>query len=818
MPNVQELHKLDITPSTEHLGVMVDVGRHYFPIYWLKVLVDFLEKLHFNMIHLRLTNDESFSVRLESHPELAMPAPQDTRVYSVEDLEELVKYAKKRGFAIVPEIHMPGYAGSWHGIPGLLVPCPNYACLSGRNIPLNTTNPQLLPILRDVIQEVKEIFDTSPYLHLGDYKSSEECYQEVGMDMPDPSLFEYQLEDILTELEIPLDNVLRYGDDSVIQNDTDKPSSFVWSSNSSDAPLFASLTDLLSMDANGDANGWDIYQHTLTKITSTTMMTGASELHPRWWGDRNVWGRLIAVAMGTSKDIAIGNEEDFIRRYQKLCTQLGLEQYVCELFGRPTIPTEEWNNHRERHTKWLKDHICERLTVPHKVRAMNVPAPVPGSTFATRQEEEISRARKIFAQRYSERKEAAKKPLSYDRNQFGHLQLSEASYRDKPVPNIDAIFTHISGHTGVMVDTTRFFYPMERLKAIVEWLSMLGFNTLHLRVVGDSAFAMKLHCHPNLAWASKDGGSIYTWSDLKELSDHAYDFGVQIFPEINVISRAGGWYNGGFLSPCRKHVCSQGYGIPLNLTNTPMMAVISNVIDESRFLFNSPFLHLGYDERAESMPCFEEGGIADVNFDAVEQKLTTLVSILDIPSRFVIRWESSDTDAHEPSRKRAGLVTHYHLTNPPANETNPFIVTTDLRFNDASQLEHDDGWIIFKKTRAYAQHENVLGILAGTLELSPQSWSALNVDGKLIAMAIGASDKATDIYTRKEFERIYNKACNVMEFPTAMCKLLGRSRLSTEYWERERDQQRELRRNTTCDRLTGWLHFHQMKPELLTAT
>lgn len=446
------------------------------------------------------------------------------------------------------------------------------------------------------------------------------------------------------------------------------------------------------------------------------------------------------------------------------------------------------------------------------VRIMDIPGPI-SPEFETRQEEEIDYARSIFAQRYSrssvgfEDKILTKQPPTYDRNQFGHWKLADKSYRhhDKPLGNPDALFTHVVGHSGVMVDTTRFYYPMERLEAIIEWIAMLGFNTLHLRVIGDNAFAVKLRRHANLAFPSKQNGNAYSWSQLQELSEHAHDYGVEIFPEINVISRAGGWHGGGFLSSCPYRICSpQGLdGIPLNLTNTPIMAVVSNVIDESRNLLNSPFLHLGFDEREESLPCLEEAGI-HVDFDATEQKLMTLLSVSEIPSRLVVRWESSETTPSSKTRKRAGLVTHYHLTNPSAYETRPFFVTTDLQFNNISQLKQEDGWSIFEKTRAYAQHDNVLGILAGTMELSPQTWSALNVDGKLIAVAIGASNQAKDIHQKEEFEKVYKKACAALEFSKAMCKLLGKTRLSAEYWETERDLQRELRKNATCDRLTKW--------------
>ena len=190
-------------------------------------------------------------------------------------------------------------------------------------------------------------------------------------------------------------------------------------------------------------------------------------------------GRLLAVAMGAEASMgvkSVDTEEKFYLRYQTLCTQLGLEQDVCVMNGSPKVPIEEWSRHWDRHERWLNDHTCERLTIPNKVRVMNVPEPI-NLNFETRQAEETDHARKIFSQRYSEREETLKPPTSYDRTRFGHLRLSEGSYRYKPIPNPDAIFTHTVGHTGVMVDTTRFFFPLERLKAIVEWLSELGFDS-----------------------------------------------------------------------------------------------------------------------------------------------------------------------------------------------------------------------------------------------------------------------------------------------------------------------------------------------------
>jgi hypothetical protein len=121
-------------PQVQYLGVLIDAGRHYFPISWLKDLIDILHRMQFNFIHFRLTDDQAFNVRLESHPELAKPSAVNNpngSVYSTDELVDLVAYATEKNITIMPEINVPGHAGAWSGIPGFLVPCPEFICLKG---------------------------------------------------------------------------------------------------------------------------------------------------------------------------------------------------------------------------------------------------------------------------------------------------------------------------------------------------------------------------------------------------------------------------------------------------------------------------------------------------------------------------------------------------------------------------------------------------------------------------------------------------------------------------------------------------------------
>ena len=161
---------LPIKPQVDYLGTLIDAGRHYFPIEWLKGAIDRLSDMNYNLIHLRLTDDQTFNVLLKSHPELAYPTAVDNeehRVYTVNELRELTAYAKKRGIQIMPEVNVPGHAGAWAGIPDMIVHCPRFICEKGYGLPLNVTHHRIRPILTDIIKEIVDIFDDPPFLHLG---------------------------------------------------------------------------------------------------------------------------------------------------------------------------------------------------------------------------------------------------------------------------------------------------------------------------------------------------------------------------------------------------------------------------------------------------------------------------------------------------------------------------------------------------------------------------------------------------------------------------------------------------------------------------
>jgi hypothetical protein len=375
-------NRVDFHPQVEYLGVLIDAGRYFFPIDWLKRLIVYLHQLHFNLIHFRLTDDQAFNVQLESYPELAFAAPTSTyTTYTPKELRELVAFAKLYEIVIIPEINVPGHSGAWAGIPNLVMDCPEFACEAGYGIPLNVEHPNLKTILKQVLVEVLDIFENPPFLHLGgdEVHKSMACFEEVDEEPFNYTGFEHQLKEILREIEYPESQVIRWevtgpnaakeilyraGDiqhnwynlpgqkQTVLPNQT----------------FFTSWR--LYMDLNHNEGGERIYEHAKENLQCTKekkfqprgLIATAFELDPEFWILRNVAARLIAVAMGASQ-LEFTDSQHFREVYDLICVEtLGLHPKVCDLQGF-TATTEEhylqlWSRTWE---KW-KHGICERMT------------------------------------------------------------------------------------------------------------------------------------------------------------------------------------------------------------------------------------------------------------------------------------------------------------------------------------------------------------------------------------------------------------------------------------------------------------------------
>lgn len=170
------------SPAFPHRGVLLDVGRHFFPPTAVKRQLDLMHLYKFNVLHLHLTEDQGWRLPIPAFPKLTQigafrTAPSTTSAdsayggfYTKAQLKDLVSYADSLGITIIPEIELPGHSRA------ALAAYPELGC-TGQSLPVPSRwgvfediycagNEQTFSFLEQVLDEVCDIFP-SPYIHIG---------------------------------------------------------------------------------------------------------------------------------------------------------------------------------------------------------------------------------------------------------------------------------------------------------------------------------------------------------------------------------------------------------------------------------------------------------------------------------------------------------------------------------------------------------------------------------------------------------------------------------------------------------------------------
>lgn len=156
-------------PDATFRGLMIDVARRWHSINTLKKLVDMSAFYKLNYMQLHLTDDQSFTFPSNAYPKLATK----DRHYSKEELVDLVNYAELRGITLIPEIDIPGHSRKFiETYPEIFSP---KLKKWGKNIwggdainnVINIGSEKVYSALDVILDEVIEIFHTSPYIHIG---------------------------------------------------------------------------------------------------------------------------------------------------------------------------------------------------------------------------------------------------------------------------------------------------------------------------------------------------------------------------------------------------------------------------------------------------------------------------------------------------------------------------------------------------------------------------------------------------------------------------------------------------------------------------
>lgn len=179
-------------PQLGHRGYMLDVARHFFSKTEVKRILDIMATYKMNRFHWHLTDDQGWRIDIPEYPKLAQVGAvrkgsfvnaggsskffDDTEYgrgmyYTLDDLREIVAYAKSLNIEIIPEIDLPGH------MVAAVAAYPEFSCDPTKKYEvridggiskdvLNIGKDETIDFLKCVLGHMAEVFPYK-YIHLG---------------------------------------------------------------------------------------------------------------------------------------------------------------------------------------------------------------------------------------------------------------------------------------------------------------------------------------------------------------------------------------------------------------------------------------------------------------------------------------------------------------------------------------------------------------------------------------------------------------------------------------------------------------------------
>lgn len=90
-------------------------------------------------------------------------------------------------------------------------------------------------------------------------------------------------------------------------------------------------------------------------------------------------------------------------------------------------------------------------------------------------------------------------------------------------------------HRGVMLDTSRNYYPVEDLLRTIRAMSYNKLNVFHWHITDSHSFPLVLPSEPELAGKGAYlTEMVYTPADVRRIVEYGMEFGVRVMPEIDM--------------------------------------------------------------------------------------------------------------------------------------------------------------------------------------------------------------------------------------------------------------------------------------------
>ena len=191
--------QIEDAPRFAYRGMMLDVGRYYFPVTFIKRFLDLMAVYKLNTFHWHLTEDQGWRIEIKKYPLLTQISSirKETMVghykdqkydktpyggfYTQEEIKEVVAYATQKFINVIPEIEMPGHSQA------VLAAYPELGCNPDKIYRVATKwgvsedvlcpREETFTFLENVLTEVMALFP-GQYIHIGGDECPKKQWQE----------------------------------------------------------------------------------------------------------------------------------------------------------------------------------------------------------------------------------------------------------------------------------------------------------------------------------------------------------------------------------------------------------------------------------------------------------------------------------------------------------------------------------------------------------------------------------------------------------------------------------------------------------------
>ncbi|XP_073843380.1 beta-hexosaminidase 1 [Musca autumnalis] len=167
-------------PAFKWRGLLLDTSRNFYSTKAIKRTLDAMAMVKLNTFHWHITDSHSFPLEVKSRPELyKLGAYSPRKVYSHEDIAEIVEYGRVRGIRVMPEFDAPAHVGEGWQHKNMTAcfnaqPWKDY-CVEPPCGQLDPTVDEMYSILEDIYQEMFDLFKPDVF-HMGGDEVSVNCW------------------------------------------------------------------------------------------------------------------------------------------------------------------------------------------------------------------------------------------------------------------------------------------------------------------------------------------------------------------------------------------------------------------------------------------------------------------------------------------------------------------------------------------------------------------------------------------------------------------------------------------------------------------